>query len=313
MKPSKPLTPHEPADSDWNDLKVLLALSRGGSVAAAARAMGVDQSTVSRRLAALEEAVGCPLLLRGGREFTWTAEGRTMIAAAEAAESAVQTATRQLRTARLDATGLVRVTTTPGVAAMLLRYIQPYLQKHPGLEIDLTGSMEHVDLAKGGADIGVRGGTPTEPDLIARHVMRIGWCVYASEGYLHAAGRPQSKDDLPRHRLVLMTPALQAIATGLRWLEDHRSESTAITRVDNLQAAEQMARLGRGLVVLPAMQAEAEPGLVRVFAEPVTFSDGYIVYHESLRGVPRIQAAVEVLAETIAGHGHVWSGVPAKV
>ena len=300
------------ADPDWGDFKLVLALSRGGSVAGAARALGVDQSTVSRRLAALEEAVGCPLLLRGGREFTWTAEGRTMIAAAEAAECAVQAATRQLRTARRDATGLVRVTTTPGIAAVLLRYLPSSLQKHPGLEIDLTGSMEHVDLAKGGADIGVRGGAPTEPDLIARHAARVGWCLYASEGYLHAAGRPKQPADLPRHRLVLMTPALHAMATGLRWLEDHRDEATAITRVDNLQAAEQMARLGRGLVVLPAMQAEAEPGLVRVFADPVTFSDGYIVYHESLRGVPRIQAAVEVLTETIAAHGHVWSGLPAK-
>lgn len=59
----------------WDDFKVLLALSRGGSVAAAARELRVDNSTVSRRLAALEDALGAKLLIRGGREFTWTAEG----------------------------------------------------------------------------------------------------------------------------------------------------------------------------------------------------------------------------------------------
>jgi DNA-binding transcriptional LysR family regulator len=76
MRPPKSST-DEAADSDWNDLKVLLALSRGGSVAGAARALRVDQSTVSRRLAALEESIGCSLLVRGGREFSWTAEGHT--------------------------------------------------------------------------------------------------------------------------------------------------------------------------------------------------------------------------------------------
>src|SRR3954451_3460381 len=99
MRPPKPSTEVE-ADSDWNDLKVLLALSRGGSVAGAARVLHVDQSTISRRLAALEESLGCSLLIRGGREFSWTAEGRTMIAAAETAEAAVLAGTSHLRASR---------------------------------------------------------------------------------------------------------------------------------------------------------------------------------------------------------------------
>jgi hypothetical protein len=113
MRPPKQSTETQ-ADSDWNDLKVLLALSRGGSVVGAARALHVDQSTVSRRLAALEETLGCALLIRGGREFCWTAEGRTMIGAAEAAEAAVLAGTRRLRSTRLASTGVVRVSTTPG-------------------------------------------------------------------------------------------------------------------------------------------------------------------------------------------------------
>ena len=311
MRPPKQSTETE-ADSDWNDLKVLLALSRGGSVAGAARTLHVDQSTISRRLAALEEALGCALLIRGGREFCWTAEGRTMIGAAEAAEAAVLAGTRRLRTARLASTGVVRVSTTPGIAAVLMRILPDAQRKHPGLEFDFSATMERVDLAKGEADIAVRAGAPTEPDVIARKVMQSGWFLFASEAYLSEAGRPQSFDDLPRHRLVLMAPALHHIAKGLRWLEDYRDDATAVTRVDNIQAAIQMAVLGRGIVVLPFILAQGEPALVRVLPQPVAMSDAYLVFHESLRGVARIQAAIELLSEVIAAHAHEWTGLPAK-
>jgi DNA-binding transcriptional LysR family regulator len=298
-------SPPPASDPDWDDLKVLLALSRGASVAAAARAMGVDQSTVSRRLAALEEAVGCPLLIRGGREFSWTAEGRTMVGAAEAAEAALQAATR---TSRLDAAGVVRVSTTPGIAAFLLRVLPDFQRKRPGLELDLSGSMEHMDLAKGEADIALRGGEPTEPDVVAHRLIRCAWFLYASEAYLREAGRPESLDDLQRHRLVLLAPTLHPFAVGLRWLEGHRGEGTAVIRVDNIQAAAQVAALGRGIVVLPVILALAEPALVRAWREPVVFTDLYVAYHASLRGVAHIQAAVEVLAETMAAHAPVLSG-----
>jgi DNA-binding transcriptional LysR family regulator len=303
----------ESADTDWNDLKVLLALSRGGSVAAAARALAVDQSTVSRRLAALEEALGCTLLVRGGREFFWTDEGRTMIGAAEAAEAAVGAAARRLRSSRLDASGTVRVATTPGIAAVLLRLLPQFRHKAPGLEFDLSGSAQHVDLAKGEADIAVRAGAPTEPELIVRKAMRSGWFLYASEAYLRDSGGLQSLDDLPRHRLVLMAAAVHALAPGLRWLEDRRDPTTPITRVDNLQAAIQMAALGRGLVVLPHLLAHAERDIVRAWPEPVTQSDLYLMYHESMRGVARIRAAIELLSELIAAHRDEWSGLPPQV
>ena len=309
MKTTK-ASPAESQDPDWNDLKVLLALARGGSVAGAARAMGVDQSTVSRRLAALEQALGCPLLVRGGREFSWTVQGRTMIAAAEAAEAAIDGGIRELRSARLAATGTVRVSTTPGLAAFLLRAMPELQARHPHLAIDVSGTMEYVDLAKGDADIALRAGSPGEPDVIAKKVFRSGWFLYASRDYVATAGVVRSLDDLRRHRLVLMTPNLHAMALGLRWLEDHRDESTPITRIDNLQSAMQVALLGRGIVSLPHSLAHLDSGLVRAWPESIAISDAYLVYHASLRGVARIRAAVEALTELMQAHGEEWSGLP---
>jgi DNA-binding transcriptional LysR family regulator len=178
----------------------------------------VDQSTVSRRLAAIEEVLGGPLLVRGGREFAWTVEGKTALAAAEAAEAAVLAATRQLRSSRLESAGAVRVSATPGNVVMLLRILPKFQDKYPGLDFDLAGSLERVDLAKGEADIALRYARPTEPDLIARHVTRAGWCLFASESYLREQGQPQSFKDLARHCLVLNIPSLHRMGPALRSL-----------------------------------------------------------------------------------------------
>lgn len=96
-------------EPEWSDFRVLLALASAGSVAGAARELHVDNSTVSRRLAALEEAVGAKLIIRGGREFNGTAEGRTLLSAAKAMDSAVTQAMLSMRTAKAEVEGTVRV------------------------------------------------------------------------------------------------------------------------------------------------------------------------------------------------------------
>src|SRR5262249_25307085 len=153
-------------DADWNDLKVLLALSRGGSVAAAARSLHIDQSTVSRRLAAIEDAFGGPLLVRGGREFAWTSEGRAALAAAEKAEAAIMAAFGQAQSSKVESGGVVRISATPANVILLLEVLPPFQRQHPDLKLDLSGTMERVDLAKGEADIALRFGNPDGPVLI---------------------------------------------------------------------------------------------------------------------------------------------------
>src|SRR5262249_19445929 len=170
-------------EPEWSDLKILLALSRAGSVAGAARSLGVDQSTVSRRLAALEESVGARLVLRGGREFAFTAEGRTMASAAERAEAAVVEASRSVREGKLEISGKVRVSSLPGLMPPLVRAIAAARETYPALTIELSLDRRAVDLAKGEADMGLRMFRPTEGHLVARKLTDVGWAVYASREY----------------------------------------------------------------------------------------------------------------------------------
>jgi DNA-binding transcriptional LysR family regulator len=295
-------------EPDWDDLKVLLALARGGSVAAAARELNVDHSTVSRRLAAIEEGFGAKLLIRGGREFAWTTEGKTVLAAAETARCAIIGASRQVRTARQEISGLVRVATTPSSLVILSEVLPHYQGRYPSLTFEFIASLDRVDLAKGMADIALRFAEPTEPDLIGRHVIDGGFALYASKSYVAQHGVPESANALCQHRLVLFAESMHRYGIGLRWLEDHRRETSVITRVDNLQSAEQLISLGRGIGALACYQGDANPALQRVFPDPIAQHPGFLVYHVSLRDAACIRAALEVLTDALTSQADRFAG-----
>ena len=296
------------ASPEWSDFKVLLALARAGSIAGAARELQVDTSTASRRLAALEEAVGARLLIRGGREFRWTPEGRSLIAAAEAIEAAVTQALRTVRSAKTDVNGTVRVSVPPAFVPVLLRGVLPGLRSaHPDLRVELAGGFERANLARGDADVAVRMARPDEPDLVACHAFDCGWFPYAADAYLQARGRPERYEDLARHALVLYSEAMQRVPP-LRWMEAYAGAARDVLRVDNLEVACQTAAAGGGIAVLPGFLGDPVAGLQRVFAQRVAVNPGWIVYHESARDTSRIRATVDALVAFFQAEAAFFSG-----
>jgi DNA-binding transcriptional LysR family regulator len=293
-------------EPDWGDFKILLALAKGCSVAGAARELNIDHSTVSRRLAALEESVGARLIVRGGREFAWTAEGRVALHAAEAMDAAVSAATRSLRTAKLEVEGAVCVSCAPGFVPILMRMLPAVRAKHPLLEIEFSGSIDRVDLAKGEADIAIRMSLPSEPDLVARRVLECGWCVFASKNYVAANGSPATFEELAKHRLVLYITALHGIAL-LRWMEDYKGANMHISRVDNLEIMSQILSSGGGIGVLPYFIGDENPELVRVFCQPIGSNTGYIVYHEAVHNT--VRATVDALVEFFDANRDLFIGI----
>ncbi len=294
-------------DPDWSDLKIILALSRAGSVAGAARALGVDQSTVSRRLTALEESVGARLIVRGGREFALTAEGRAMCTAAEAVETAIGEASRTVRVAKLEVAGTVRVSCPPAYVPHLIAALAAVREKYPGLVGEISGAYRTVDLAKGEADVAMRAFRPTEPDLVARKMSDMAWGVFASRSYQDAHGLPKKIDELPKHALVVYAPPMHTVV-GLRWMDDHRGDSTRLTRVDNLEIAAEVIGAGAGLGCLPYFIAAKRADLVRVFDEPIWMNALYCVFHESVRDTARVRAAAEAFASYFEANAELFVG-----
>jgi len=296
-------------EPDWDDFKILLAIARGGSVAGAARMLSIDSSTVSRRLAALEESTGATLVLRGGREFALTAEGRAALAAAEALETAVTESIRTIRAAKLDVSGAVRISCPPGFLPELIGLLPAVRKRYPLLDLEFSGEYRTVDLSKGEADIVLRMFSPSGPGLIARRACEAGWGVYASSTYVSEYGLPTSIEALSCHRLILYVETMHS-NPALRWMDDYRTESTQFVRVDNLEIASQVISSGGGIGVIPCFHAGRRPEMVKVFPEPVSFATGWIVYHESARDSARLRVTVDTLIEFFESKAALFSGRP---
>lgn len=294
-------------DPDWNDFKIIRALGQAGSVAAAGRALSIDGSTVSRRLAAIEESMGACLIVRGGQKFAWTAEGRAVLAAADAMADAVAGASRAVRSAKDDPAGAVIVSCPPGLSAILTRIAVELKLKRPEIELEISGENRAVDLARGEADIAIRMFRPSEPDLICKQAFELGWAVYAAKSYLASAPPIASVEDLAAHRLVRYVSGMHKVP-GPRWLEEHRGSAPGAAMVDNTEVATNVVAAGGGIGVLLCARGDAHPEMVRVFPEPVARHPGFIVFHESARDSARIRSTVEALIESFDENKAVMLG-----
>ncbi|MFO0630825.1 MAG: LysR family transcriptional regulator [Polyangiales bacterium] len=168
---------------DWRDLALLLALRRAGSLAGAAKALGVDATTVGRRVRVLEAAVGAPLMTRKDRAVSLTEVGEALVAVAEATERGVTEVRRRVALEREAPRGVVRLTTMEVLAS---RFVAPALPKllraHPGLLLEIDTSPKIRDLARGEADIALRLSRPEEPTVVRRSIGAVSLSGYVIAG-----------------------------------------------------------------------------------------------------------------------------------
>ena len=250
---------------DWNDLKYLLALSKEGSTLAAARALGVDQSTVQRRLAELERRLGLALARREREGYRLTDTGRALLESAGQVQEAIEAFAHQVALARDSATGVVRVTCPEPIALRLARsaLIERFHARHPGLQVDFLLSDRYLDLTKGEADIALRSGDTDHGELIGRKIGDSLWAVYGSRAYIERRGQPASVEELAAHDLVGFDASMAQHRAAV-WLRAVAPESRVVARNNSVLGVLTSARAGLGLAPLPTAIADAEEDLVRV-------------------------------------------------
>src|SRR5688572_24132186 len=174
---------------DWNDLRYFLAVARTGSTIAAAKNLGVNQSTVQRRLAVLEEAIGRKLVERLPAGYRLTDFGEELRPHAEAVEAAVANLDRKIASADTAPTGTVRLTCSEGMAYRFIpRMLDVFHTRYPALRVDLIIADRYFDLAKGEADIALRAGESKDSALISRKLADTPWAIYASRSYVGRHG-----------------------------------------------------------------------------------------------------------------------------
>ena len=299
-------------EPEWGDFKIMLALGRGGSVAGAARILGVDGSTISRRLAAAEKALGAVLIVRGAREFAFTAEGKAALEAAETMDAAANSATAAVRAARTDLQGVVRISLSPSLFHFLQPFPQIVANKFPALLVELGSNRAAVDLAKGEADIAIRVSRPMDLDLIVRHTFEMGLAAYASKTYLGKHGRISSEEDLRHHKLVLYHDKFSANPFAI-WIEQWADKTKPVMRVDSIDMAHSMIATDHGVGVLWCCHGDQLAELERVLPEPVSSNTLHVIYHESMRGSARMKAVVDLLISHLVDHRFQLSGKTADI
>ncbi|WP_410873337.1 LysR family transcriptional regulator [Nocardia sp. A7] len=281
-----------------DDLLVLLAVGRSGRYVTAAEELGINHTTISRRIAALEHAMGGRVLTRvtGGWELTDL--GREALTAAEAVEAAV----RSLGSAAGERTleGVVRISATDGFSAYLAAPSAARVQRrHPRLAVDIIAATRRASTQRTGLDIEVVVG---KPQVHRAEAIELGdYCLrlYASRDYLAERGTPTTIAELARYPLVYFIESIlqvddldlaPAFAPAM-----HRSVSST-----NVFVHVEATRAAAGIGLLPSFMADRHPDLLRVLPDEVRVQLTYwlVIRPETLRR-PEVAAVVEALRATV--------------
>ena len=288
----------------WDDVRLFLALGRSSTVGAAATSLGIDGSTVSRRLVALEEALGASLFDRGRDGVAATKAAEDLLPVAEEMELVMQRFTSAAEGLEREVSGLVRITCPADVAEVLLAPIfKELFARHPGPRIEIAPGEAVLDLARRDADLALRVVRPTSGDLVVTRLTTVRWVAAATPALARSLGTVRSFADLPwvgwGQRLAHIPAA--------RWLAAHVRNDGPLVRSDSLrlQLATVSAGVGVALVPEPSVQWF---GLVpiklaaslRTAAASWPTDELFLVTHRALREVPRVRAVWDLIRERYA-------------
>jgi DNA-binding transcriptional LysR family regulator len=283
---------------DWNDLKAFLAVSREGSTLGASRSLGVNQTTVSRRIEALEHALGVKLFERGQTGSRLTESGQALIPEAEHVEQAAirfgHLAAGQLR----GVTGALRLTTNELVAStMVIPALAEFHKVHPDLRVDLVITDRHLDLENGEADLAIRTAQSlAASDLMARKICDHQLALYCNRDYAARHGIPATLAELKDHDLIDMAMETgEVVASSL--MMRYSGGKEPVTRSNSMAGMLHMVKAGMGIGPLPCTIADTDHHLIRC-SEPIEESrvSSWIVTRRELKDVPRVRAFIDFMA-----------------
>lgn len=280
----------------WDDLRVLFAVARTGSHKRAARLLEVDPATVSRRIAALESAIGQPLLrVTGGRRVP-TEAGARLVAIAERTQHELVSARREIGEASQAPRGVVRVSTVDVVAtAVLGPSLRAMRRAHPELVLEVIATPTVLDLARGDAEVAVRLTMPEERGLVRKRVASLEMRLYAHPELLRRTGvsarSPGTGTALP---VVEYTGALTAVpeTDHVRTLLPSAEVVHRTTSVASVMTAVLAAQAAG---VVPSALLPPRHGLAEIAIEPPPSRDVWLVVPPAARKIPRVRAACEVI------------------
>nr|WP_315383543.1 LysR family transcriptional regulator [uncultured Sphingomonas sp.] len=286
---------------EWSDIRVFLQVAREGTMVAATRALRMDHSTISRRIARLERGTDLQLFERAGRRLTLTTEGERLAAAAEKLESIIFREVLSLASERNRIAGPVRLGTTEDFGAhFLARRLDAITEIHPGLEIELVALPRAFSLAAREVDLVIALDRPATGDIRFKKLIDVEFGVYATAAYFADRPRPSTLQALADEtwcgfiKELLFTDELDVFPGNL-------DPARIKYRTTNLTVQLGAAMSGYALAALPCFVARDQPGLERLLPDEARFERTYwMAVHEDLANLPRVRALMSVV-ETLVG------------
>lgn len=284
---------------NWDDVRIFLAVARAGQILGAARRLELNHATVSRRIAALERALGAKLFRRLTTGSELTEHGDRFLIVAERMEADMIAARAELVGESDDVSGTVRIGAPDGFGvAFLASRLGVLTERYPALSIQLVPVPRSFSLSRREADIAITVERPTEGRLVAAKLVDYTLGLYASRAYATRHGLPEKLTELRRHRLIGYVPDLiisPSLDYGPEIIPDWQPDFAVSSALGQVEAV----RSGAGIGILHSYIARAHDDLVVVPVAPPIRRAYWLVYHETVRPLRRVQVVSAFIASLV--------------
>ncbi len=283
----------------WDDIRIISTLSECGGRAAAAARLGINVSTVSRRLAGLEQALGVTLFDRRHAGYVLTAEGSALRALGERMELDVVSVARQLSPVSQAPLGTLRITTSD---SLLLYFLTPILAdfkvRHAAIDVEVLVGNHRLNLARDESDIALRATCSPRDSLVGRKLATIAWAAYGCAR--HFSCRIPDAGQVYERQWVSYTAGLGALK-ATQYLDARAAPHRISYRTDSVAALSAAVAVGLGLGFLPCMLGDITPGLTRVGpVVPELDDELWLLTHPDIRKTRRVRAFMDFCCDEVA-------------
>lgn len=294
----------QPADrSDWEALRHFHAAAEESSLSGAARRLGVEHSTVSRRIASLELSLGTALIERGPSGLTLTRLGARV---AELVKE-MDRAAHSIEKLAIEKRANVRLVVPTGFLELLSPRLERLRREQRHIALEVVSAGRRANLRKGAADLAIRVGPSRDEGLVTRKLADVASALYASRAYLTQQRAPIDVDDLGGHSVVGFQRAL-ARTPAAEWLAARTENASIVLRGREAVDLVTAVRSGIGLGVLPCFLADREASLERLTPKPVALRPVSLVYRRESRLSPEVRAVMRFVVDAVREHAAELGG-----
>lgn len=291
---------------NWDDLKFVLAVAQAGSLLAAGKKLGVDHTTVGRRVDAAEDALGLQLFVRTNAGYLPTADADRLLGSMGRVEAAVLDVEREAAAQQGGLTGRVRITSpeTLGTNYLASRLVA-FGQDHPGLSLELLPAGQVFDLGRREAELAIRTFRSKTEGLATKRAATVSYGFYATRAYLKR--RPlRGPEDLASHAIFSTPPATGEIEH--QWLSRLAPDVELAFVSEVSTALLEAARSSAGVAILPRYLGEADPSLRHVPMPSPPTEALWLTVHRDLRRTPRVRAVIDFLTKVMKDDAVLFRG-----